>query len=82
MVEEVEIFPAEVECIPLAESKALEEAEVEVDSARVGQSVAPDVAKREARRRGIRRGIVEQWPADARDVGLNRSVWIADEIRT
>ena len=56
MIEQVEIFPAEVECILLAESKALE-AEVEVDSARVGQSVAPDVAKRQARRRCIRRGL-------------------------
>jgi len=81
MVEEVESLPAEVECASFAEGEALEEAEVKVDAARIGERIAATVAEGQTRWRFVRTGIVEQWPTDARNIGYVRAVRVTSEVR-
>ena len=77
VIEQVEILPAEIESVSLAEGESLKKAKIEIDAAWIGQRVASNVAKCQPDWRGERCGIVKQRPPDTRNVRLNRSVWIA-----
>jgi len=52
VIEEVEVFPTEVESGLLVDRELLEQAEVKVDASRQIESVAPDIAEREPLRGG------------------------------
>src|SRR5262249_40514054 len=82
VVEDVEGLPAEVDSPCLAETKALEQAEVKVYAAGAGQCVPAEIPEGETGWGRKRCWVVKQGPANCRNIRLNRSVRIANQVRT
>src|SRR5436305_4297104 len=83
MVEKVEVLPAEIDCFILAEGKALEEAEVEIQAARQVKGVASHIAEGESRGQGECSRVIEKRASNSGNVGLRKTgMRVANQIRT
>src|SRR5712691_12423504 len=80
VIEKVEVLPAKIESARFAEREALEKAEIEVDTAGVGQGVAAHVSEGQSRRNCESCGVIEQRSADAGYIGFYRCVGVTNEI--
>src|SRR5690349_24713315 len=60
MVEKVEVLPAKIERARFAEGESLEEAEIEVNSAGIGQCIAAYVAKGQPNRNLVGCRVIKQ----------------------
>lgn len=78
VVEHVEVLPAELEGVAFLESKALEQAEVEIHTAREGQNVAPEVPISEANGSGEGIGVVVE---NAKDSCVSGALDSSDCVR-
>src|SRR5437762_5896024 len=81
MIEKIEILPAKVERSCFGEGETLEQPEVEIQAAGVGQRIATHVAEGQAGRDRVSRGIIKQWAADAGHVDLRRDPRVTCKIR-
>ena len=79
VIEDIENFPAEVDARAFADGKVLKQTGIEVQSSRIVQCVAPDIAKGQPRRQRESSGVINDRSADVREFCLwQTGVRIAD----
>jgi len=84
MVEDVEVFPAEFKGVLLFNRESFEETEVEVQSTREVQPIAPEVTNCQPNRLSESIGIIVENPECAcvrGTLGCGYSIWIRDQVR-